>query len=1067
MSRTASIAIAGLFLSLFFYQPISRSSNYSENAPRSWYGVQQFSAVLEPGARLQRGLGGGETHSYSISLNSGEYIRIVITQQGIDVVVRVYAPDGSPFAEMDSPSGRQGLEPVSILAQTAGVYRLEVGSPNRSAAAGKYEVQAGDKQAGGAAERNRVAAEAQFVEAQRVLRQGPADARRAALNILEQAGATFQSVGDAERATITFNYVGFLFMSLGEMRKALPYCERALPLARQIADRRMEAIILNNLGGIHDALGDGVKAKDHWLLALEIRRELGERGLEAQTLANLGVAYSNMGDYQLALEYYNQALPIFRAVNDRVREASTLSRVGVAQQQVGDLQKALAYMKDALQLQQSLNDNAGQANTLDNIGVVHTRLGDQARAIEYEEQSLLLHEKVGDRRGQAAALDHIGQAYLADSNAKRSLEYFQRALTLWRDLGEPRGEALTLDNLGWAYSALGETDTASEYFSKALSLRKTIGDRRGEPSCLLGLAKLEAARGNLQKAGKLVADGLEIIESIRVKLASPEHRATYLAINRASYEFSVDVAMRLHKLDPLQGHAAAALRASERGRARSLLETLSEAAADIGIGSDPALIEREIRLRRLLNAKEGYRMTLVSRRGAKEDLSTIERELRDLLAEYEEVRGLIRIKSPRYAALTQPVIPDLATIQQTVLDDKSILLEYALGDERSYMWVVTSDSIASFELPARSTIEGLSRRVYGLLTARNQTVKFETAPERERRLAASDAEIAKAASELSKMLLGPVANGLAGKRILVVAEGALQYVPFGALPAPGDYKTPLIVRNEILNLPSASVMALMRKEFADRKPASRMIAVLADPVFDVADTRITHAGKPGEPKRAATGSLIAADLKRAVAEVEGVRETSGLPRLPFTREEAEGIMSLIPPGQGLKALDFDASRARVTSEELGQYRIIHFATHGLLNSETPGLTGIVLSLVDQTGQPVDGFLRLNGVYNLSLKADLVVLSGCKTGLGKDVKGEGLLGLTRGFMFAGTPRVVVSLWDVNDRATAELMKQFYKAMLGKGLRPAAALREAQIAMWRDRRWSAPYYWAAFVLQGEWK
>jgi CHAT domain-containing protein len=157
----------------------------------------------------------------------------------------------------------------------------------------------------------------------------------------------------------------------------------------------------------------------------------------------------------------------------------------------------------------------------------------------------------------------------------------------------------------------------------------------------------------------------------------------------------------------------------------------------------------------------------------------------------------------------------------------------------------------------------------------------------------------------------------------------------------------------------------------------------------------------------------------------------------------------------------------VTSEELGQYRIIHFATHGLLNSETPGLTGIVLSLVDQTGQPVDGFLRLNGVYNLSLKADLVVLSGCKTGLGKDVKGEGLLGLTRGFMFAGTPRVVVSLWDVNDRATAELMKQFYKAMLGKGLRPAAALREAQIAMWRDRRWSAPYYWAAFVLQGEWK
>ncbi|HZN12190.1 MAG TPA: CHAT domain-containing protein, partial [Blastocatellia bacterium] len=186
-----------------------------------------------------------------------------------------------------------------------------------------------------------------------------------------------------------------------------------------------------------------------------------------------------------------------------------------------------------------------------------------------------------------------------------------------------------------------------------------------------------------------------------------------------------------------------------------------------------------------------------------------------------------------------------------------------------------------------------------------------------------------------------------------------------------------------------------------------------------------------------------------------------------TRREAEEIVALAGAGAGLKALDFEASRATATSEGLGQYRIVHFATHGLLNSQHPELSGLVLSLVDERGQPQDGFLRVHEVYNLKLGADLVVLSGCQTSLGKEVKGEGMLGLTRGFMYAGAPRVVASLWQVPDQPTAELMRQFYKGMLAEGLRPAAALRAAQVAMWKGRRWAAPYYWAAFVLQGEWR
>jgi CHAT domain-containing protein len=189
-------------------------------------------------------------------------------------------------------------------------------------------------------------------------------------------------------------------------------------------------------------------------------------------------------------------------------------------------------------------------------------------------------------------------------------------------------------------------------------------------------------------------------------------------------------------------------------------------------------------------------------------------------------------------------------------------------------------------------------------------------------------------------------------------------------------------------------------------------------------------------------------------------------RLRATRREAEGIVTLARE-KSLKAVDFQANRATATSAELSQYRLLHFATHGLLNSQHPELSGVVLSLVDEQGRPQDGFLRLHEIYNLKLGADLVVLSACQTALGKEIKGEGLVRLTRGFMYAGVPRVVASLWRVPDKATAELMKRFYQGMLREGLTPAAALRAAQVSLWKERRWRQPYYWAAFVLQGEWR
>lgn len=359
---------------------------------------------------------------------------------------------------------------------------------------------------------------------------------------------------------------------------------------------------------------------------------------------------------------------------------------------------------------------------------------------------------------------------------------------------------------------------------------------------------------------------------------------------------------------------------------------------------------------------------------------------------------------------------------------------------------------------------------------------MHTEGQRHARLVQAEAGYTKAAGDLSQILLGPVAMELGKKRLVVVGDGPLQYLPFAALPEPSSAGRPLVVEHELVSLPSASVLGVLRQESQGRKLAPKAVAVLADPVFDEKDVRIVRTAKAKKlhrgsgPEQEAFTNTGHKDDPASTREIDRAASEAGLMgddakprirRLPFSRHEAEMILANVPTGKAMRALDFKASRETATSAELGQYRIVHFATHGLLNAEHPELSGIVLSLVKEDGSVSDGFLRLHEVYSLELPAELIVLSACQTALGKPVGGEGLVGLVRGFMYAGSKRVVASLWKVDDEATAELMKIFYRGMLKEGLRPAAALQAAKVEMSRNKRWQSPYYWAAFELQGEWR
>ena len=1018
----------------------------------------QAARPLTPNSTLERALAGGENHTYQITLTAGQYLFVAVEPQDISLVVALLGPDDRPLIEKERPPDVPEPAQVSIVTEAAGDYKLSVRPLTKEAKPGGYKIKTVELRAATPADRSRAAAEKMTAVAEQLRKQGTAESMRGAIAKYQESLPLWRSAQDQRREARALTDIGDAHYWFGELREAINVLTQALPLSRAAGDRIGESFALNTMGSAYGELGDYRRAIECLEQSLLISREIGDRSGEAATLNNLGAAYDDLGEKQKALDCYRQALALLRDLKELYGQGFLLNNIGLAYYELGDKQQALEYLGQALAVKRELGDQRGQAVTLNNLGLVHNSLDEKQKALEVYDQALAIWRKVGNRQGEASMLSNRGMVFHSLGERQKALKDYEEALALIREVGYRRGEAGVLNNLGGLYHDLSDEEKALTNHRAALEINREIGDRGGEADSLFGLARVESVRGDLGQARAHVEEALDIVESVRTGVVSQSLRSSYLVSKQNIFWFQVNLLMQSHRREPARGYDALALQASERARARSLLETLAEARADIRQGVDPALLEGERALQRRLNAKEQSRVQLLSGPHTAEQAAAVKKEVETLLAQYQEAQERIRDRNPRYNALTRPVPLSLKEIQRQVLDDDTLLLEYALDEERSFLWAVTQTSISAYELPKRAEINQAAERAYKLLAASGQrAVEFEAK---------------KAAAELSRIALGPVASKLGQsnlKRLLIVSDGALQYVPFGALPNPAlhnaapDKAQPMIVSHEIISLPSASMLAVLRREVATRRPAANAVAVFSDPVFQPDDPRV---------KRAQSGATVAVDdgARKINPELSRSAAESGLmsfERLRFTRQEAETVVSLARDERSFKALDFAASRATIGQTALDQYRIVHFATHGLLNSQHPELSGVVLSLVDERGRPQDGFLRAHEIYNLKLNADLVVLSACRTALGKEIKGEGLVGLTRGFMYAGAARVVASMWDVKDEATAELMKRFYQGMFKEGLRPSEALRAAQVSMWKEPRWNSPYYWAGFTLQGEWK
>jgi CHAT domain-containing protein/Tfp pilus assembly protein PilF len=887
-----------------------------------------------------------------------------------------------------------------------------------------------------------------------------------------------------------------------QLREAHAHCARALTLARQAGGHREITKSLACLGEVayftqdyegatgffteanrlSDELGDEIGQAQSQLLQGHVHSDLGQFERAESCLDRAQTLWTRLGDtrelaitkvargrlelrrrnFQAALNQFQEALTSLERMGDAAWEASALSGIALVYREMAETTLALKYWERALNLFEASGLKMVAVDVLLSLGETYLASGEDTLALKRFERALQLAEELGIERWKAWALRFIGVTHLVRRLPVQAREYLDRAAEVQRHVGDRWLDRQLRADFGEAHVLLREHQIAIRYFEEALELSRTGGDRVTEIRALFGLARASLGVNRLDKAQAHIEHALSVAESLRTEVENRNLRSSYVASVYGYYEFYVGVLAKLDKTRPNEGFSAKAFEASERGRARSLLDSLSESAVDLHAGLDPEILRREQTVKLAFDDWAQRSRQANESAAGNGDARRLASEYRDLEERYQLIQAEIRSRSPRYASLARPQPLTLREIQKEVLDRDTVLLEYALGDERSYVWVVSPDTHTLRELPPRAEIEGAAARVYQRLVARLSAGRERV---READIRHADEEYWQEAARLSDILVAPIAKQISGKRLLVVTDGMLQYVPFSALPSPGHGTppVPLLVEHEIVSLPSASVLAVLRRETGNRAEAAKAVAVFADPVFEADDPRLRSRSRSGGDARA-TPDAEPVRL-RAFEFVKDGRWN--VPRLAATRREADAIVAAAPAGMAIKKTGFEASRAAALAPALAQYRIVHFATHGIFDNEDPGLSGLILSLYDEQGKAQDGFLRLHDIYNLQLPAELVVLSACSTALGKQVKGEGLTGMVRGFLYAGARRVVASLWKVDDEATGELMRRFYGGMLQGKRSPAAALRQAQLEMWQQDRWSAPFYWAAFSLQGEWR
>jgi len=1014
-------------------------------------------AVLTTGTPLERAIEPGQNHVYRIAVATGQFVHVSADQLGADLVLQLNRPASGKFTHVDRVPYYEAFEDVFWIATESGEASVEVRTSKKSKA-GAYRLNLELRTPTEADRHNAAGFSAAWIEAQDLrTKQKESDLRQAAA-LLESAAGAFRAAGNArweayalsERAqilygfgqyaaardvleqtlvlrrelgerfslSVTLNGLGLMNNALGDNQKAILYYDQVLAMRREAGDRQGEAGVLNNLGGLYKNISEFPKAIEAYQRSIELRREAGDRSGEARAISGLGSVYFSAGDYQAALETYSDSWRLRTVLGNKRDEASTAMVLGNTYYLLGNRREARQYWALAEPIYRETGYAQGLGTLLYGMGVERVSDGDYAGGMKYYGEALALHRKTAMAVPMANLLTGMCQCLVTVGRTAEARAHAEESLEISRKAGYKVGIGSATECLGRIDLAAGDVRAARFRFRDALEIFRGTGSRENQVITLVNLASTDQKAGEFATGLKHIEQAMALVESARSSVNDPALRAYYRAARANRVDLHTDLLMTLHGGNPASGFGERAFNVTERWRARSLAEMIQDSRTELRQELTP---EERTREDRLLSRIAVIQRDLFREGPPSARLDEAKRKLAAAETELDLFQANLRRGGNHYAEAQYAEVWDAERIREKLLDPRTALIEYALGEKQSYAWAITSSGIVAAVLPPREEIE---RHVGAYRKLLAEPVSALTASQAIRRV---DVE----GRKLYEFLVAPLESQLAKqKRLILVPDGILAYLPFEALPGPGR----LIERFSISYAPSASALAALRGRDALRSAPPQSLLAFADPT-----------------------------LKNTAAPDSARDRSLAFASLPNARQEVAGIRALFAPAASRVFMGDDAHEQKVKSETSGQYRYIHFAAHGYFDEEQPLRSGLVLG--PGADPQNDGFLQAPEIMRLRLNADVVTLSACQTGLGKVLAGEGVLGLTRAFFYAGAQSLVVSLWNVNDAATAELMQRFYTG-LKAGMARDEALRRAKLSLMKTAGpWRHPYFWAPFVFVGD--
>jgi CHAT domain-containing protein/tetratricopeptide (TPR) repeat protein len=863
--------------------------------------------------------------------------------------------------------------------------------------------------------------------------------------------ALTMSEGRVDQRCAALSRIARTYANIGRAQKAQRYSDQAVSVCRTVSDKRALADAVEAQGEVGFWSGNITNAIDSFTRARQLASEAEDRdgeGLATMMLsqavddprqahrlawsalagfvesgneysaarAQLKLAYmaSTGGDFEVARCHCETALPVFQRIADKDNAAIALNILGVIARQSGDLEEALNYYRRARNNFASKGDDLGEADSISAIAKILLSQHKYADLEPLYVRKLYLAQSTSNRALRASALLDLAGVYARQHRYTQADETYQRASAEYHAARNPHSESNALERRAEFQAEQGRYEQALEMLNEAQALREQSGEIEDAARIQYSRARIFLKLNDLEGARSEIEKTIAIIESQRLRIAKFDSRAQYFASVHEYYSLYIQVLMALDKLHPGQKYAQLAFEAAERSKVRSLLDLLS-------------------------NSQQTFPCATLLAGGLKSAASASDQALSD----------------PRPLSTAQPLT--LREIQEEIGDGNTLLLEFALGEDRSFAWVLDGDSLTTFDIGSAAEIRN------SVQTFREALLPIETKADEApidylRRRAAARSALTLQSRQLAKLLFGTV-HLPPQKRLVIVPDGPLQYLPFAALSFAenGHVGVPLVELHELVMLPSASALVALRRAADQRPRPADELTVFADPVFEPS----------GKPKPAAIPSSSESPRSRALTRaLNDLGDSQWIPSLPGSRNEALAIQKIAGPERTRLVMGFEANREAIMGGSIARQRIIHFATHGMMDTRHPEMSGLVLSMFNKKGEYQDGYVRLSDIYDLKLSADLVVLSSCESALGKDLGAEGIIGLPRAFLYAGARSVVASLWKVDDDVTVTLMSAFY-SRLQRGEDPAQALQGAQLDLLKNPRLSDPYYWAAFILEGEYQ